>query len=189
MCHLLQYLCDCQVRHRIEAVVAFSDDFVANLQDNQRFRYNEVMQALNMSAALTARKTKEFRSPPQEQVRWCLILNITLLPVLNLINSCWFYESNNETKHQLCGQDCFYSFIAVFLYSAAFSVFYIMAVRIWEGNVHNCHALIILKLFLSFYFHASFCLLHVCVLRSTCCWILRMRSRIVRVLRTSVNSC
>lgn len=69
MCLLLQYLCDCQVRHRIEAIVAFSDDFVAKLQDNQRFRYNEVMQALNMSAALTARKTKEFRSPPQEQVQ------------------------------------------------------------------------------------------------------------------------
>lgn len=68
MCLLLQYLCDCQVRHRIEAIVAFSDDFVAKLQDNQRFRYNEVMQALNMSAALTARKTREFRSPPQEQV-------------------------------------------------------------------------------------------------------------------------
>ncbi|XP_056627769.1 ryanodine receptor 2 isoform X3 [Triplophysa dalaica] len=72
MCHLLQYLCDCQVRHRIEAVVAFSDDFVAHLQDNQRFRYNEVMQALNMSAALTARKTKEFRSPPQEQINMLL---------------------------------------------------------------------------------------------------------------------
>lgn len=69
MCHLLQYLCDCQIRHRIEAIVAFSDDFVAKLQENQRFRYNEVMQALNMSAALTARKTKEFRSPPQEQVQ------------------------------------------------------------------------------------------------------------------------
>lgn len=68
MCHVLQYLCDCQVRHRIEAVVAFSDDFVACLQNNQRFRYNEVMLALNMSAALTAKKTKEFRSPPQEQV-------------------------------------------------------------------------------------------------------------------------
>lgn len=68
MCHVLQHLCDCQVRHRIEAVVAFSDDFVACLQDNQRFRYNEVMLALNMSAALTAKKTKEFRSPPQEQV-------------------------------------------------------------------------------------------------------------------------
>ncbi|KAG1945378.1 ryanodine receptor [Pimephales promelas] len=72
MCHLLQYLCDCQVRHRVEAVVAFSDDFVANLQENQRFRYNEVMQALNMSAALTARKTKEFRSPPQEQINMLL---------------------------------------------------------------------------------------------------------------------
>ncbi|XP_041341383.1 ryanodine receptor 2 [Pyrgilauda ruficollis] len=72
MCHLLQYLCDCQVRHRIEAIVAFSDDFVAKLQDNQRFRYNEVMQALNMSAALTARKTKEFRSPPQEQINMLL---------------------------------------------------------------------------------------------------------------------
>lgn len=68
MCHVLQYLCDCQVRHRIEALVAFSDDFVACLQENQRFRYNEVMLALNMSAALTAKKTKEFRSPPQEQV-------------------------------------------------------------------------------------------------------------------------
>ncbi|XP_043914983.1 ryanodine receptor 2 [Protopterus annectens] len=72
MCHLLQYLCDCQVRHRIEAIVAFSDEFVARLQDNQRFRYNEVMQALNMSAALTAKKTKEFRSPPQEQINMLL---------------------------------------------------------------------------------------------------------------------
>lgn len=69
ICHLFQYLCDCQVRHRVEAVVAFSDTFVGYLQENQRFRYNEVMQALHMSAALTARKTKEFRSPPQEQVR------------------------------------------------------------------------------------------------------------------------
>lgn len=56
------------MRHRVEAVVAFSDNFVQQLQENQRFRYNQVMQALNMSAALTARKTKEFRSPPQEQV-------------------------------------------------------------------------------------------------------------------------
>lgn len=68
ICNILQHLCDCQLRHRIEALVAFSDDFVACLQENQRLRYNKVMQALNMSAALTAKKTKEFRSPPQEQV-------------------------------------------------------------------------------------------------------------------------
>nr|XP_055028049.1 ryanodine receptor 2 [Misgurnus anguillicaudatus] len=72
VCHLLQYLCDCQVRHRVEAVVGFSGDFVENLQENQRFRYKEVMDALNMSAALTARKTKEFRSPPQEQINMML---------------------------------------------------------------------------------------------------------------------
>ena len=68
LCHLLSYLTDCQVRHRVEAVIAFSDNFVHQLQENQRLRYTEVMQALNMSAALTARRTKEFRLPPQEQV-------------------------------------------------------------------------------------------------------------------------
>ncbi|KAK7901892.1 hypothetical protein WMY93_018661 [Mugilogobius chulae] len=68
LCQVLSFLCDCQVRHKVESVVAFSGNFVEKLQENQRFRYNEVMQALNMSAALTARKTKEFRSPPQEQI-------------------------------------------------------------------------------------------------------------------------
>nr|XP_043902413.1 ryanodine receptor 2-like [Solea senegalensis] len=72
LCHLLSYLCDSQVRHRVEAVVAFSDTLVGQLQENQRYRYNQVMQALNMSAALTARKTKEFRSPPQEQINMLL---------------------------------------------------------------------------------------------------------------------
>ncbi|XP_062863941.1 ryanodine receptor 2 [Trichomycterus rosablanca] len=72
LCHLLQYLCDCQLRHRVEAVATFSADLVARLQANQRSRYNGVMEALNMSAALTARKTKEFRSPPQEQMNMLL---------------------------------------------------------------------------------------------------------------------
>ncbi|XP_061600533.1 ryanodine receptor 2 isoform X1 [Cololabis saira] len=72
LCHLLSYLSDCQVRHRVEAVIAFSDNFVHQLQENQRLRYAEVMQALNMSAALTARKTKEFRLPPQEQMSMLL---------------------------------------------------------------------------------------------------------------------
>ncbi|XP_041645474.1 ryanodine receptor 2 [Cheilinus undulatus] len=72
LCRLLSYLCDCQVRHRVESVIAFSDNFVSQLQENQRFRYNQVMQALNMSAALTARKTKEFRSLPQEQINMLL---------------------------------------------------------------------------------------------------------------------
>ncbi|XP_060734913.1 ryanodine receptor 2 isoform X4 [Tachysurus vachellii] len=72
LCHLLQYLCDCQLRHRVEAIVNFSAEIVGHLQSNQRSRYMDVMEALNMSAALTARKTKEFRSPPQEQMNMLL---------------------------------------------------------------------------------------------------------------------
>ncbi len=68
MCTLLQYFCDCELRHRVEAIIAFSDRFVNQVQTNQRQRYNELMQAFTMSAAETARKTREFRSPPQEQV-------------------------------------------------------------------------------------------------------------------------
>ncbi|KAM6969596.1 LOW QUALITY PROTEIN: ryanodine receptor 3 [Tautogolabrus adspersus] len=72
MCELLHYFCDCELKHRIEAIVSFSDSFVSKLQYNQKFRYNELMLALNMSAAVTAKKTKEFRSPPQEQINMLL---------------------------------------------------------------------------------------------------------------------
>ncbi|TMS07041.1 Ryanodine receptor 1 [Larimichthys crocea] len=68
MCTLLQYFCDCELRHRVEGIVAYSDQFVHNIQDNQRVRYNLLMRAFTMSAAETARKTREFRSPPQDQV-------------------------------------------------------------------------------------------------------------------------
>uniref|UniRef100_A0AAZ3SMM1 Ryanodine receptor 3 n=1 Tax=Oncorhynchus tshawytscha TaxID=74940 RepID=A0AAZ3SMM1_ONCTS len=73
MCELLHYFCDCELKQRIEAIVSFSDSFVSKLQYNQKFRYNELMLALNMSAAITAKKTKEFRSPPQEQIN--ILLN------------------------------------------------------------------------------------------------------------------
>lgn len=76
MCELLHYFCDCELRHRIEAIVSFSDRFVSKLQFNQKFRYNELMQAFNMSAAVTAKKTKEFRSPPQEQVHSSDMLSV-----------------------------------------------------------------------------------------------------------------
>lgn len=68
MCTLLQYFCDCELRHRVEAIVAYSDQFVHDIQSNQRVRYNLLMKAFTMSAAETARRTREFRSPPQDQV-------------------------------------------------------------------------------------------------------------------------
>ncbi|CAL9692587.1 unnamed protein product [Knipowitschia caucasica] len=75
MCELLHYFCDCELKQRIEAIVSFSDRFVSKLQFNQKFRYNELMQAFTMSAAVTAKKTKEFRSPPHEQIN--ILLNFS----------------------------------------------------------------------------------------------------------------
>ncbi|XP_069500422.1 ryanodine receptor 1 isoform X4 [Ambystoma mexicanum] len=68
MCNLLQYFCDRELQHRVEAIIAFSERYVDRLQTNQRKRYRELMQAFTMSAAETARRTREFRSPPQEQI-------------------------------------------------------------------------------------------------------------------------
>ncbi|XP_078788602.1 ryanodine receptor 2 isoform X2 [Oryzias latipes] len=73
LCHLLSYMCDCQVRQSVEAVMAFSEGFVHKLQENQQVRYNQIMQAFNMSTALTARRTREFRLPPQEQINMLLM--------------------------------------------------------------------------------------------------------------------
>uniref|UniRef100_A0A674G6S9 Ryanodine receptor 1 n=1 Tax=Taeniopygia guttata TaxID=59729 RepID=A0A674G6S9_TAEGU len=68
MCHLLQHLCERELQHRVEAIVAFSERHVQRLQRDQRRRYGRLMRALTMSAAETARRTREFRSPPQEQI-------------------------------------------------------------------------------------------------------------------------
>lgn len=68
MCHLLEYFCDQELQHRVESLAAFAERYVDNLQSNQRDRYNLLMRAFTMSAAETARRTREFRSPPQEQV-------------------------------------------------------------------------------------------------------------------------
>ncbi|KAM4879798.1 LOW QUALITY PROTEIN: ryanodine receptor 1 [Sylvia borin] len=68
MCHLLQHLCERELQHRVEAIVAFSERHVERLQRDQRRRYGRLMRALTMSAAETARRTREFRSPPQEQI-------------------------------------------------------------------------------------------------------------------------
>lgn len=68
MCNLLQFFCDRELQHRVEAMIAFSERYVDNMQTNQRQRYNTLMQDFAMSAAETARRTREFRSPPQEQV-------------------------------------------------------------------------------------------------------------------------
>ncbi|XP_048731868.2 ryanodine receptor-like isoform X6 [Ostrea edulis] len=68
MCHFLQHLCDLQLRHRVESVVAFSDDYVESCQNDQKRRYIEIKQS-DLPSAVTAKMTREFRCPPAEQMR------------------------------------------------------------------------------------------------------------------------
>ena len=68
MCNLLEYFCDQELQHRVESLAAFAERYVDKLQANQRDRYAILIKAFTMTAAETARRTREFRSPPQEQV-------------------------------------------------------------------------------------------------------------------------
>ncbi|XP_053461557.1 ryanodine receptor 1 isoform X2 [Nycticebus coucang] len=72
MCHLLEYFCDQELQHRVESLAAFAERYVDKLQENQRSRYGLLMKAFTMTAAETARRTREFRSPPQEQINMLL---------------------------------------------------------------------------------------------------------------------
>lgn len=67
MCYLLHHLCDIQLRHRVESIICFSHDFVGDLQADQLRRYIEIKQS-DLPSAVAAKKTKEFRCPPREQM-------------------------------------------------------------------------------------------------------------------------
>ncbi|RWS13212.1 ryanodine receptor-like protein, partial [Dinothrombium tinctorium] len=68
LCYLLHHLYDLQLRHRVESVIAFSDQYVGDLQTDQLRRYLSVKQE-DLPAALAAKKTREFRCAPKEQMR------------------------------------------------------------------------------------------------------------------------
>ncbi|XP_038217173.1 ryanodine receptor isoform X36 [Zerene cesonia] len=67
MCYLLQHLNDIQLRHRVESIIAFAHDFVGDLQSDQLRRYTEIKQS-DLPSAVAAKKTREFRCPPREQM-------------------------------------------------------------------------------------------------------------------------
>ncbi|CAF0745111.1 unnamed protein product, partial [Didymodactylos carnosus] len=68
MCFVLHHLCDYQLQYHIEAIVAFSEEFVAQVQVDQKRRYN-VLKESSLPPALMAKKTKEFRCPPKDQMQ------------------------------------------------------------------------------------------------------------------------
>lgn len=71
MCYLLQHLNDIQLRHRVESIICFSHDYVNDLQSDQLRRYVEIKQS-DLPSAIAAKKTREFRCPPREQMNTIL---------------------------------------------------------------------------------------------------------------------
>lgn len=67
MCCLLHHLWDNQLRHRVEAIVNFSHDFIGEIQTDQLRRYVEIKQS-DLPSAVAAKKTREFRCPPVQQM-------------------------------------------------------------------------------------------------------------------------
>lgn len=68
---LLHHLFDVQRRHRIESLISFSSDYVESVQSDQLNRYQSVKQE-ELSAAVAAKRTKEFRCNPIEQMKMML---------------------------------------------------------------------------------------------------------------------
>ena len=84
MCYLLHHLLEIQLRHRVEGLVAFCDNFVGELQSvrhnlivfidglkrifqDQLRRYISIKQE-DLPTSVAAKKTKEFRCAPKDQV-------------------------------------------------------------------------------------------------------------------------
>ncbi|XP_035704010.1 ryanodine receptor isoform X5 [Folsomia candida] len=68
MCYLLHHMNDIQLRHRVESIVAFSHDYIGEVQSDQLKRYQEIKQS-DLPSAVAAKKTREFRCPPVEQMK------------------------------------------------------------------------------------------------------------------------
>ncbi|VDN03294.1 unnamed protein product [Thelazia callipaeda] len=64
---ILENICDIQLRHRVESLILFAARFVADLQQDQCSRYMAIKQT-DMTPAEAAKRTKEFRCPPREQM-------------------------------------------------------------------------------------------------------------------------
>lgn len=90
MCYLLHHLNDIQLRHRVESIISFSHDFVGDLQADQLRRYIDIKQS-DLPSAVAAKKTREFRCPPREQ--------------MNAILSFKNMEFEEDPDNIPCGED------------------------------------------------------------------------------------
>jgi ryanodine receptor 2 len=105
--NILDHICDIQLRHRIESFVSFTDGFVGDLQQDQCQRYLDIKQT-DMPPAEAAKRTKEFRCPPKEQMFRLLKCKIkddgsdVLLDDEVEYDRCPMSESLQETLRDFC---------------------------------------------------------------------------------------
>ena len=80
LCYVLHHLNDVQLRHRVEYTISFAQGYMGALQTDQLKRYVEIKQS-DMPSAVAAKKTKEFRCPPRDQVRKTAKSGTTSIPL------------------------------------------------------------------------------------------------------------
>lgn len=90
MCYLLHHLNDIQLRHRVESIISFAFDFVGELQADQLRRYIDIKQS-DLPSAVAAKKTREYRCPPREQ--------------MNAILSFKNLDAEEDPDNIPCGED------------------------------------------------------------------------------------
>jgi hypothetical protein len=88
--YVLQHLCDIQVRRKVESLVEFGKDFVKDLQKDQEQRLTAIKQSSQYSPSATAKKTREFRMSPSEQ--------------MDLLLDMFYGESEGESESGLAGR-------------------------------------------------------------------------------------
>ncbi|KAK3867881.1 hypothetical protein Pcinc_026695, partial [Petrolisthes cinctipes] len=87
--YVLHHLLDIQKRHRVENLIAFAQDYVGEVQQDQLRRYIEIKQS-DLPSSVAAKKTREFRCPPREQMN-------AILSFKNL--------TDEELEETPCGED------------------------------------------------------------------------------------
>ncbi|PAA86181.1 hypothetical protein BOX15_Mlig033273g1 [Macrostomum lignano] len=68
LCKLFHLLCDTQLQHRLETLIAAAKYFVTEAQSHQLKKYLDIKNS-SLPSAVAARRTREFRCPPEEQMR------------------------------------------------------------------------------------------------------------------------
>lgn len=102
ICCFFHSLCDLMLRYRVEAITSFSNDVVAEIQVDQKKRYNELKESV-LPNAIIAKKTREFRMQARDQMLQLVSYKSTNLELADHIKESM--QSFHEILNQLSRLD------------------------------------------------------------------------------------